>query len=75
MSEHLDMPYRLRVLSEEPPKTILLRPDRTAALAVVHVRASTSAPSRLKVALGVPISDEEGAPLAALSPEFRLEMN
>lgn len=75
MSEHLNVPYRLRILSEEPAKTILLRPDRTVALAVLNVRASTSAPSRLKVAFGVPIGDEEGAPLAALSPEFRMEMN
>lgn len=69
-------PYLLRIVQEEPvPKTVLINQDRTPVGIVLNVRESTTAPGRLKVAPAVPVSDEEGAPLAALSPEFRLEMN
>lgn len=71
MSDHVNVPLRIRALPEHGPnRSILLTEERSPVLLGLHLRTSTTAHGRVKAAFAVPA----GEGLAALA-EFRIEMN
>lgn len=58
-----------------PNRTIATDVEDQPLMVVMGVRASSTAHGRMKVAFGVPMTDDDGQPAFGAFAEFRLEMN